>query len=131
VIVVDASVLLEVLLRSPAGRLMEGRLFTEPQQTLHAPHLVDAEVAQALRRYAALGNIDAERGRAAIADLVDFPVRRYPHEFLLTRVWEMRSNITVYDGLYVVLAEALDATLLTRDRRLAAAATHHAHVELV
>ena len=59
------------------------------------------------------------------------PLRRYPHDFLLPRVWELRSNLTVYDAVYVALAEALGAPLLTRDRRLAAAPGHHAQVELV
>jgi len=129
-IVVDASALLEALLRTPAARAVEERLF-EPQQTLHAPHLLDIEVAQVIRRYAAKGEIDSERGRAALADLADFPFRRYPHDFLLPRVWDLRNNLTAYDAVYVALAEALDAPLLTCDRRLAAAAGHHARVELV
>ena len=128
-IVVDASALLEALLRTPAARAVEERLF-EPQQTLHAPHLLDIEVAQVIRRYAAKGEIDSKRGRAA-ADLADFPFRRYPHDFLLPRVWDLRNNLTAYDAVYVALAEALDAPLLTRDQRLAAAAGHHARVELV
>jgi predicted nucleic acid-binding protein len=129
-IVVDASALLEALLRTPAARAVEERLF-EPQQTLHAPHLLDIEVAQVIRRYAAKGEIDSERGREALADLADFPFRRYPHDFLLPRVWDLRNNLTAYDAVYVALAEALDAPLLTRDQRLAAAAGHHARVELV
>ena len=123
-IVVDASALLEALLRTPAARAVEERLF-EPQQTLHAPHLLDIEVAQVIRRYAAKGEIDSERGRAVLADLADFPFRRYP------RVWDLRNNLAAYDAVYVALAEALDAPLLTRDQRLAAAAGHHARVELV
>jgi len=129
-IVVDASALLEALLRTPAARAVEERLF-EPQQTLHAPHLLDIEVAQVIRRYAAKGEIDSKRGRAVLADLADFPFRRYPHDFLLPRVWDLRNNLTAYDAVYVALAEALDAPLLTRDQRLAAAAGHHARVELV
>ena len=129
-IVVDASALLEVLLRTPAAKAVERRLF-DPRQTLHAPHLLDIEVAQVVRRYAAKGEIDDERGRAALADLADFPLHRYPHAFLLPRVWDLRNNLTAYDAVYVALAEALDAPLLTRDQRLAAAAGHHARVELV
>jgi predicted nucleic acid-binding protein len=129
-IVVDASALLEALLRTPAAQAVERRLF-DPRETLHAPHLLDVEVAQVVRRYAAAGEIDRDRGRAALADLADFPLRRYPHDFLLPRVWELRDNLTAYDAVYVALAEALDAPLITRDRRLAAAATRHARVELV
>lgn len=129
-IVVDASALLEALLRTPAAAAVERRLFAA-RQTLHAPHLLDVEVAQVVRRYAAAGDLDAERGRAALADLADFPVRRYPHDFLLPRVWELRNNFTAYDAVYVALAEALGAPLLTRDRRLAAASGHQARIELV
>jgi predicted nucleic acid-binding protein len=130
VIVVDASALLEALLRTPAAEAVEARLF-DPRRTLHAPHLLDVEVAQVLRRYAAAGEIDQERGRAALADLADFPLRRYPHTFLLARVWELRNNLTAYDAVYVALAEALGAPLLTCDRRLAGAAGHRARIELV
>jgi predicted nucleic acid-binding protein len=130
VIVVDVSALLEALLRTPAAKAAERRLF-DPRETLHAPHLLDVEVAQVIRRYAANGEIDGERGRAALADLADLPVHRYPHDFLLPRVWELRSNLTAYDAVYVALAEVLDAPLLTRDRRLAAAPGHHARIELV
>ena len=129
-IVVDASALLEALSRTPAARVVEERLF-EPRQTLHAPHLLDIEVAQVIRRYAAKGEIDDERGRAALADLADFHCRRYPDDFLLSRVWNLRNTLTAYDAVYVALAEALDAPLLTRDQRLAAAAGHHARIELV
>jgi predicted nucleic acid-binding protein len=130
VIVVDASALIEALLRTPAASTLERRLLNSGE-TLHAPHLIDVEVAQVVRRYAANGDIDGERGGAALADLSDFPLRRYPHDFLLPRVWDLRNNLTAYDAVYVALAEALDAPLLTRDRRLAAAAGHRARIELV
>jgi predicted nucleic acid-binding protein len=129
-IVIDASALLEALLRTPAARAVEERLF-EPEQTLHAPHLLDIEVAQVIRRYSANGEIGDARGRAALTDLADFPLHRYPHDFLLARVWDLQNNLTAYDAVYVALAEALQAPLLTRDRRLAAAAGHHARIELV
>lgn len=127
-IVVDASALLEVLLRTPSAQAVETRLFQEPRQTLHAPHLLDVEVAQVLRRYATMGEIDDQRGTEALADLADFPIRRYPHDFLLPRVWALRNNFTAYDAVYVALAEALNARLLTRDQRLVAAI--HRHVDI-
>src|SRR5271169_4475185 len=77
-IVVYASALLEALLRTPAASAVERWLF-RPRQTLHAPHLIDVEVAQVVRRYAVNGEIDGERGRAVLADLADLPLRRYPH----------------------------------------------------
>ena len=129
-IVVDASAMLEALLRRPAATIVEKLLF-EPSQTIHAPHLLDVEVAQVVRRFAANRELDAERGREALRDLADFPVRRYPHDFLLPRVWDLRNNFTAYDAMYVALAETLDAPLLTRDKRLAASPGHHARIELV
>lgn len=129
-IVVDASALLEVLLRTPAAKAVEDRLLAL-RQTLHAPHLLDVEVAQVIRRYAAGGEIDSERGRAALVDLADFPLRRYPHDYLLPRIWSLRSNLTAYDAAYVALAEVLDAPLLTRDQSLAATAGHRVRIELV
>ncbi len=129
-IVVDASVLLELLLRTPSTKTAEGRLFAS-RETLHAPHLLDLEIAQVLRRYAASGAVPAERGAMALADLADFPVRRYAHDVLLPRIWELRANLTAYDAAYVALAEALDARLLTRDGRLARARGHHARIELL
>ncbi|HUI15884.1 MAG TPA: type II toxin-antitoxin system VapC family toxin [Xanthobacteraceae bacterium] len=129
-IVIDASALLEILLRTPSAQAVETRLFEEPRQTMHAPHLLDVEVAQVLRRYAAMGEIDDQRGAEALADLADFPIRRYPHDFLLTRVWTLRNNFTAYDAVYVALAEALNARLLTRDQRLAAAVRRHVDIGL-
>jgi predicted nucleic acid-binding protein len=129
-IVVDASTALEVLIRTPAAAAVEQRLFA-PGQSLHAPHLIDVEVAQVLRRYAVTGQLAVERCREALADMADLPLTRYPHDFLLPRIWELRDNLTAYDAAYVALAEALDAPLLTRDQRLAYAHGYHARVELI
>jgi predicted nucleic acid-binding protein len=129
-IVLDASAVLEALLRTQTAAVVERWLF-DAEQTLHAPHLLDVEVAQVLRRYATSGEIDASRGRMALADLADLPVQRYPHDFLLPRVWELGNDLTAYDAVYVALAEALDAPLLTGDQRLAAAAGRYTRVELV
>jgi predicted nucleic acid-binding protein len=129
-IVVDASAMIEVLLRTPAAAAVDARLF-EPGETLHAPHLLDVEVAQVVRRYVANGDVDADRGREALDDLAALRLRRYPHDLLLPRIWALRHNLTAYDAAYVALAEALDAPLLTRDRRLAAAAGVSARIELI
>jgi predicted nucleic acid-binding protein len=130
VIVVDASAVIEVLLRTRAAAAVERRVH-DMRETLHAPHLIDIEVAQVIRRSAANREIAADRGRAALDDLADFPMRRYPHVALLPRVWELRHNLTAYDAVYVALAEALEAPLVTRDRRLAAASGHRARIEVV
>lgn len=129
-IVVDASALLEVLLRTPRAKALEARLFA-PKQSLHAPHLIDVEAAQVIRRYAANGDIDEKRGRAAIGDLAAFPMQRYAHDTLLLRIWALRANLSAYDAAYVALAEALGAPLLTCDQRLAGAPSHNARIELV
>jgi len=119
-IVVDASAVLEVLLQTPAATRVSQRMFA-PGETLHAPHLLDVEIAQVLRRYARSGAISSDRGAEALEDLADLPLNRYPHFILLPRIWQLRHNLTAYDAAYLALAEALDAPLLTRDRALASA----------
>jgi predicted nucleic acid-binding protein len=130
VIVLHASVVLEVLLRMPAGVAPEERLFS-PGETLHAPRLLDVEVAQVLRRYALAGEVAPKRCREALEHLAGFALTRYPHDFLIPRVRELRGNLSAYDAVYVALAEALDAPLLTRGRRLAGAPGHAARIALV
>jgi predicted nucleic acid-binding protein len=129
-IVVDASAVIEVLLGTPAASRVADRFFAEGE-TLHAPHLLDVETAQVLRRYALAGALGAERGMEALEDLADLPIARYPHQPFLFRIWELRHNVTAYDAAYIALAEALDATLVTRDAKLASAAGHKARIELV
>ncbi len=129
-IVVDASALIEVLLTTASGSRIAERLL-DGQETLHAPCLLDIEVAQVLRRYALTGELSANRGLQAMEDLADFPLTRYPHDLFLLRIWELRHNVTAYDAAYIALAEALDAPLLTRDAKLASAAGHHANIEFV
>jgi len=130
VIVVDASAVLEVLLNTPAGARVADRL-SAAGETLHAPHLLDLEVAQVLRRYAASGELDPRRGAQALEDLADFPLLRYPHDVLLPRIWELRNNLTAYDAAYVALAEVLKAPLVTRDAALVSPRIHRARVVLM
>lgn len=119
-IVVDASVVVEVLLSSSAGRRIAERLL-DPSQSLAAPHLLDVEVLQALRRYARAGDLDAGRASHALDDLAALPILRFPHEPLTARIWALRDDLSAYDAAYVALAEALEARLLTRDARLTGA----------
>ncbi|MBI2192977.1 MAG: type II toxin-antitoxin system VapC family toxin [Planctomycetes bacterium] len=126
-IVLDASAILEVLLCTPAAAAVERRIF-QAGKSIHVPHLLDVEVAQVLRRYVPSKQMSVERGQEALQDLLDFPLTRYPHALLPQRAWELRDNLSAYDAVYVALAEALDATLLTRDARLASVQRHRARV---
>lgn len=129
-IVIDASTLIDALLDAPGPSRVADRLFAAGE-TLHAPHLIDVEVAQVMRRYSRLGEIDAVRGMQVLEDLNDFPIARYPHHPFLSRIWELRHNVTAYDAAYVALAEALAVPLLTRDAKLASSAGHDARIELI
>ena len=129
-IVVDASALLELLLATPAAEKVSRRIL-RPAETLHVPHLLDLEVVQVLRGYSRRGELTESRASEAVADLLDFPLTRYPHDLFVDRIWSLRANLTAYDAAYVALAESLPAPLITRDTRLAKAAGHTARIELV
>jgi predicted nucleic acid-binding protein len=129
-IVLDASAAVDWLLQTPAGRRIEERLFSR-KESLHAPHLLDLEVTQVLRRLARQGTISGSRGEEAARDLFDLRIQRYPHFVLLSRIWQLRNNLSAYDAAYIVLAEKLRATLITRDKRLAVAAGHGPRIEVI
>jgi predicted nucleic acid-binding protein len=129
-IVIDSSALLEVLLRGPRAPAIEKRIFG-PQETLHAPHLLDLEVTQVLRRYCISGDMSHARGREAIVDLLNLPIARYPHDIFLDRIWGLRYVMTAYDAAFVALAENLPAPLLTCDAKLAATIGHRATIILI
>ena len=129
-IVTDASAVLELLLGTTAAFDIQRRLF-ESGDSLHAPHLLDLEIAQVLRRYVLIGELTSQRGKQALTDLADLPIIRYPHDLFLSRIWALRHNVTAYDAAYLALAESLPAPLITRDARLAATVGHRATIELV
>lgn len=129
-IVLDASAAIDWMLQTPAGQRVDKRIFSQ-NESLHSPHLVDLEVAQVLRRLVREQAVSVYRADEAIRDLLDLRITRYPHSVLLPRIWQLRGNFSAYDAAYVVLAETLGATLLTRDTRLASASGHHATVELI
>ncbi len=126
-IVLDASAVVEIALRSGPGARIAGRIAADggPAQ---APQLLDLEVIQVLRRYAAAGLLPQDRIREAVRLLADLPIRRHGHEPFLGRVWELRESLTAYDAIYVAMAETFDATLLTRDQKLALAPGHRARI---
>jgi predicted nucleic acid-binding protein len=128
-IVLDASAAIDWLLQTPAGKRIENRIYSRTE-TLHAPHLLDLEVTQVLRRLVQQGVLPAHRADEALRDLLDLRINRYAHFVLLPRIWQLRQNMSAYDAAYIVLAENLGAALLTRDGRLASASGHKAIIEL-
>jgi len=129
VIVADASVLAVALADDgPDGDQVRARLRGEH---VAWPELAYLEVASVLRRQLAAGALDARRAGLALDDLAALPARRAPHRPLLARCWELRDNLTIYDAAYVALAEAMNATLLTADRRLARAPGPRCPIEVL
>lgn len=128
-IVLDASAAVDYLLGIGAAERIADRLRAEGA-SIHAPYVLDLEVAQALRRLVFRGVLPTSRAQEALEDYGNLRVRRYPHLRLLARIWELRSNLTVFDAAYVALAEALNAPLITADAALARAPTHAARVEV-
>jgi len=129
-IVLDASAVVELLLDTVAGRRV-ATLISDANMGLHVPHLLDVEACSALRRLARDKVIETADAEAAIEDLLALDLQRHSHEGMLERAWSLRENLTSYDAMYVALAEALDATLITCDRRLAGATGIKARVEVV
>src|SRR5262249_55238457 len=128
-IVVDASAMTELLLQTDLGERVERRLLRD--EDLHAPQLLDVEVLGALRRLVRTGEVSVERAEDAVEDLQLLLLARHGHEDLRARAWDLRENITAYDGVYVALAEALDATLVTCDRPLGSAPRGRARIEVI
>ena len=129
-IVLDASAVVPLLI-DPAATTQElqARLRREP--ALHAPHLLDVEVAHVLRRRVLVGGLSVAHARRAIRRLAVLPLARWPHDRLLGRTLALRDRLSACDATYVALAEALGATLLTRDARMAKAGGHRAQIEVV
>ena len=115
-IVVDASCLYEVLVGTAGAEPIRERLAADSDHG--APHLIDAEVLGVVRRDLLLGRLDPTAAEQAVDDLRDWPGQRFGHRGLLERAWELRAIVRSWDAMYVVLAEALGATLITTDARL-------------
>jgi predicted nucleic acid-binding protein/plasmid stability protein len=108
VIVLDATAAIDWLLQTSAGQRIDQSIFSH-NESLHAPHLLDLEAGQVLRRLTREGAISARRAEQAIEDLLDLRMTRYPHFVLLPRIWQLRHNLSVYHAAYVALAEKLGA----------------------
>ncbi len=130
-LVLDASVVVDFLLSRPPHASAIAARIRESAPDLAAPELLDVEVAQVLRRFVLRGELPAERAEAALEHLQGLPVMRYPHGALVQRAFQLRDNATVYDAVYVALAEGLGGTLLTLDARLMGEPGHAAVIEVV
>lgn len=128
--VLDASVLVEYLTGGEHAESSRRGIESSPGW-LWAPHLVDAEVGHALRGEVRAGELSPRAARGALEDLMEMRLQRVSHHLLADRAWELRENVSFYDGLYVALAEQLEAPLLTLDARLARAPGVRAEIELV
>jgi predicted nucleic acid-binding protein len=129
VIVLDASAAVEWLLQTSAGHKIENRIFFR-SESLHAPHLLDVEVAHVFRRLVRQNKVSPQRAAEAIQDLLNLRLNRYPHTILLPRIWELRHNFSACDAAYLALSEHLGASLLTHDARLGSASSQAARVEV-
>ena len=118
-IVLDSSAAVDYLARLAPSQWVAEQIELDPD--LHAPHLLDIEVTGSLRRLLQASFITERRARAALDDLAALDLARYPHLLLLDRIWQLRRNLTAADAAFVALAEALDAALVTTDRKLAGA----------
>jgi predicted nucleic acid-binding protein len=127
-LIVDASCLYEVVADGSRADVARARLRADPDHA--APHLVDAEVLGVIRRDLMRGRLDPTAAHQAVEDLRDWPGERFGHRLLLARAWALRERLRTWDALYVALAEALDATLLTFDERLARSAGFACDVEV-
>jgi predicted nucleic acid-binding protein len=128
-LVVDASCLCEVLVGGHGADSIGDRLAADDDHV--APHIVDVEVFGVLRREHLHGRLDSTAAAQAVEDLGDWPGQRFSHRPLLGRAWELRATVRGWDAMYVALAEALDATLVTTDRRLSAAAGPTCAIEVL
>ena len=128
-IVLDASAAIDWLLQTPDGKRIEKRIYARAE-SLHAPHLLDLEVVQVLRRLVRESKLSTQRANQAIDDLLSLRMTRYPHFVFLPHIWSLRHNLSAYDAAYIALTEKLGATLITRDTRLASASPRGLRIDL-
>lgn len=110
------STLIEVVAHTERGERIQSRLNQDTSYA--APHVIDAEVLGTIRRRFLFGFLDQTAASLAVEELRDWPGERFGHRALLERAWQLRDNVRTWDAMYVALAEALQAPLLTTDERL-------------
>ena len=129
-IVIDASVLANVVGDDgPDGQRARRELGVGVD--LAAPDLVDVATVAVLRKRWLARTLSDHRFAAAVADLADLEIDRYPVLPFLRRAYELRANVTAYDAAYVALAETLGCELWTGDRRLASAHGPHCPIRVL
>ena len=128
-LVIDASCLAEIVTSGPDVEEVRERLGADDEHV--APHVIDVEVLGVIRREHLLGELDRTAASQAVQELHDWPVQRFGHRPLLARAWDLRDNVRGWDAMYVALAEALGATLVTTDRRLARATGPRCSIEAI
>jgi predicted nucleic acid-binding protein len=128
-LVVDASCLSEVVIGGPGAEAIGERLSADVDHA--APHIVDVEVFGVIRREHLRGHLDRTEAAQAVEDLEVWPGERFGHRPLLARAWQLRDTVRGWDAMYVALAEALDAVLVTTDRRLAGSIDRTCPIEVI
>jgi predicted nucleic acid-binding protein len=127
-LIIDASCLFEVVADTALAEPIRQRLRLDGE--LAAPHIIDAEVLGTIRFHHLTRRLDASAAQQAVDELRDWPGDRFSHRSLLARAWDLRHAVRSWDALYVALAEALDAPLITSDARLARASGPLCSIEL-
>jgi predicted nucleic acid-binding protein len=118
-VIIDSSVVVAALVDTGANGAWAEKILE--QDGLYGPELLRVEAANVLRRLERGKEITEQEANAAFEDLMELDVELHAFEPFSERVWQLRHNVTSYDGWYVALAEALDLPLATLDGRLAKA----------
>ena len=128
-LVIDASAVLELILRTPLAYRVESLVFSH-ESRLHAPDLIDLEVIQVLRHYYENAELSYSRAQEALTDFSHLRIKRHATTPFLARIWDLQSSVTAYDAAYLALAESLPAPLVTCDTRVGLTEGHHALIEI-
>jgi len=129
-IVVDASLALDIAIATPAGCALRDQMSADGR-ALAAPEVIELEVLQALRRQLRHKRFDRSRAEEALQIFAALEIERFSHLPLRPRIWALRENLTAYDAAYFALAELLDAPLWTRDKKFRDVPGHQAHIEIL